>query len=440
MSSIRIPGIQPPRVVVLSELRRLACPPGELTTRRTWGRYIGIVLAFVAMSFVSLMFAGPASANPIINYSLASSAQPSALAIDSSNNVFTADFGTSTVSKITSGGVVSSPFASLAAGATPYGIAIDSSNVLYTANTGTNTVSKITPAGAVTDVFASLALPPQAIAVDTNVGHPTTGYIYTANAIPGGSSSVSEINPAGTVVHTYALPSGADPYSLAVDSSGNVYTANSGANTVSKIDPAAVTVSVFATLASDAQPYGIGVDASDRIYSINTGNNTIARVTAGSATVFATLDSSASPFGVTFDASGNLYTANTGNSTISKITTGGAVTAAFATLAGTANPYAARINSLGTLYTANYVNSTVSSTDLRDPQTINFAALANKDFGSAPFLVSATATSGLPVTFNSSTTGVCTTSGGFGDTVTLVAPGLCTINANQAGSATFAPS
>jgi hypothetical protein len=69
-------------------------------------------------------------------------------------------------------------------------------------------------------------------------------------------------------------------------------------------------------------------------------------------------------------------------------------------------------------------------------QTITFGALANKTYGAAPFIVSATASSGLPVSFASLTTAVCTVSG---TTVTIVAAGTCTIQASQAGNATYAP-
>ncbi|HLY16683.1 MAG TPA: FG-GAP-like repeat-containing protein [Bryobacteraceae bacterium] len=67
-------------------------------------------------------------------------------------------------------------------------------------------------------------------------------------------------------------------------------------------------------------------------------------------------------------------------------------------------------------------------------QTINFAGLSNQPFGSAPFAVSATATSGLQVSFASTTPAVCTVSGA---TVTLVAAGTCTIQASQAGNANY---
>jgi hypothetical protein len=69
-------------------------------------------------------------------------------------------------------------------------------------------------------------------------------------------------------------------------------------------------------------------------------------------------------------------------------------------------------------------------------QTITFNALSNRTFGNPPFTVTAAAASGLPVSFSSLTTAVCTVSG---NTVTIVAAGTCTIRASQAGDATYAP-
>jgi hypothetical protein len=74
-------------------------------------------------------------------------------------------------------------------------------------------------------------------------------------------------------------------------------------------------------------------------------------------------------------------------------------------------------------------------TTITTSQTITFATLSNKVFGTAPFTVSATATSGLPVSFNSQTTPVCTVSVA---TVTLVSGGTCTIQATQAGNSSYA--
>jgi hypothetical protein len=68
-------------------------------------------------------------------------------------------------------------------------------------------------------------------------------------------------------------------------------------------------------------------------------------------------------------------------------------------------------------------------------QTISFGALSNQPLGTAPFTVSATASSTLAVSFTSTTTSVCTVSVA---TVTLVAVGQCTIQATQAGNANYA--
>jgi hypothetical protein len=75
---------------------------------------------------------------------------------------------------------------------------------------------------------------------------------------------------------------------------------------------------------------------------------------------------------------------------------------------------------------------TVSKAD----QTITFGALVDKVYGDADFSVSATADSGQPVTFSTTTTSVCTvTSAG---SVHIVGAGTpCTITASQAGNPNY---
>lgn len=67
-------------------------------------------------------------------------------------------------------------------------------------------------------------------------------------------------------------------------------------------------------------------------------------------------------------------------------------------------------------------------------QTITFGPLTGRTLGTGTFTVSATASSGLPVTFISATPAVCSLSG---NTVTLVSSGYCTITASQGGNATY---
>ena len=72
-------------------------------------------------------------------------------------------------------------------------------------------------------------------------------------------------------------------------------------------------------------------------------------------------------------------------------------------------------------------------------QTITFAALSNRAYGTAAFTVSATATSGLQVSFSVATPTSCSSSGVNGATITLLAAGTCTVQADQAGNANISP-
>ena len=93
---------------------------------------------------------------------------PSAVAVDSTGNLYVADWGNSTIRKITSAGVVStiagSPgvvgwadgTGSAARFRFPTGIAVDASGNVYVADFGNNMIRKITAAGEVTTLAGTL--------------------------------------------------------------------------------------------------------------------------------------------------------------------------------------------------------------------------------------------------------------------------------------------
>lgn len=76
----------------------------------------------------------------------------------------------------------------------------------------------------------------------------------------------------------------------------------------------------------------------------------------------------------------------------------------------------------------------LTATIFQAPQTITFGALANVSEIDPPFNLTATASSGLTVTYTSSDEGVATVSG---NTVTIVAPGTTNIVAKQAGNGNY---
>ena len=143
---------------------------------------------------------------------------------------------------------------------------------------------------------------------------------------------------------------------MAVDSSGNVYVADSGNSTIRKITPAGV-VSALAgpagqTGSTDASgsaarfywASSVAVDGSGNVYVADMANSTIRKISpagavstlAGSALQSGSVDGTGSaarfnsPFSVAVDGSGNVYVGDCLNSTIRKIAPAGVVS----TLAG----------------------------------------------------------------------------------------------------------
>jgi mono/diheme cytochrome c family protein len=76
----------------------------------------------------------------------------------------------------------------------------------------------------------------------------------------------------------------------------------------------------------------------------------------------------------------------------------------------------------------------VAAPAVKATQTITFAQPANPTLGVPPPTLSASSSSGLAVTFSSSTPSVCTVSG---TALSLVAAGACTVAANQPGNASY---
>lgn len=90
---------------------------------------------------------------------------------------------------------------------------------------------------------------------------------------------------------------------------------------------------------------------------------------------------------------------------------------------------------VGTIMDLNYTG-TINGTLVvsKAAQTITFAALPTKVLSPTPFALTATSSSGLPVSYTSSNTAVATISGNM---VTTVATGTATITASQAGDANY---
>ncbi len=271
---------------------------------------------------------------------LASFNQPSGIASTSTGVLTVADTGNALIRRVTAAGAVSTlagirsvtvnagpapsprPFTNFGM---PIGVGFDSTGNVYVADATFHTIYQ------------------------SPVSDPL-GIIIYAGSIKNSGSSDGDAADA-----RFNYPTG-----LGVDGVGNVYVGDTTNNTIRKITPAGV-VSTLAGLTGvsgwsdgtgfDAlfnQPGGLAVDSSGNVYVADTGNSVIRKITpagvvttlAGLSTIGGMKDGTGSdawfnqPRAVAVDGSGNVYVADTGNAAIRKISPTGEVT----TLALTAAP------------------------------------------------------------------------------------------------------
>jgi trimeric autotransporter adhesin len=194
------------------------------------------------------------------------------------------------------------------------------------------------------------------------------------------------------------------PYGIAVDTSGNLYIADSANSCIRIVTKSTGIISTVAgngladysgdgdqaTLATLNYPYGVAVDASGNIFIADTVNNCIRMVTVGTGVIStmagsvnpgysgdgkqATSAALSSPRTVTADASGNIYIADADNNRIRMVTvsTGIITTVAGsgsypgsigdggpATSARLSNPNGITVDVLGNIYIADSYNNRI---------------------------------------------------------------------------------
>ena len=235
-----------------------------------------------------------------------------------------------------------------------------------------------------------------------------------SDLLPAGTGLSWSISPAYTGPGTCAIASGSLSCSFGSLSSGGTASVHiAGATTASSCGVYPNTATATASNASSVQASATTTVVCGQ--TINFGG--LPNVAFGSA-----------PFTVSATATSGLSVSFNSQTTAVCTVSGSTVTLV------SAGPCTIQATQAGNaVYTAApSVNQSFTVT--QESQTITFGGLSNKVFGSAPFTVSATATSGLAVSFNSQTTAVCTVSG---STVTLISAGPCTIQATQAGNGNF---
>jgi sugar lactone lactonase YvrE len=260
---------------------------------------------------------------------------------------------------------------------TPTGAAVDLVGSLYFSDTGNNVVRKVvSPTTIHQDIISTIAgngssgyggdggmatqamlKSPSGVAVDSG------GDVFIADS---GNNRIREVTPNGTI-STYAgtgqcsktLGDGGKatnaslcgPTGLALDSSGNLYIADTGHSVVREVNKSTGVISTFAgngkvgmstdpgpcTKAEMNQPTGVAVSATGSVYIVDTGNNRVGVCSGGNLTVIVNTSGKAGfsgdggqatkallngPTGLGVDPSGDLFITDTQNQRIREVTGG----------------------------------------------------------------------------------------------------------------------
>jgi sugar lactone lactonase YvrE len=302
---------------------------------------------------------------------------PAGVAVDSGGNLYIADSHNNRVRKVAPSGTISTVAGNGNGGYSgdggpatsaqlnwPECIAVDSAGNLYIAEYGNNRIRKVAPGGTISTV----------------AGNGTVGY-----SGDGGPATSAELR---------------SPHGVTVDSSGNLYIADSDNSRIRKVSPGGTISTVAgtgsagysgdggpATSAELREPLGVAVDSSGNLYIADLHNDRIRKVSPGGtiSTVAGTGSAGYSgdggpanraalrgPHGVAVDSSGNLYIADHYNRRIRKVVPGGMISTVAgngtwgysgdggkATSAQLYFPLGVAVNSAGNLYIADSSNNRI---------------------------------------------------------------------------------
>jgi uncharacterized protein (TIGR03437 family) len=308
---------------------------------------------------------------------------PEDVFVDSVGNIYIADSANAAIRKVTTDGLINTVAgnatvgdsgdtgaATSAALIAPYAVWVDSSGNIYFAENGDSKIRKVTVGSTTPSSTSNI--------INTVAGTGTAGF-----SGDGSSAVKGQLN----------FPTG-----VAVDSSSNIYIADSLNHRIRKVSGSNISTIAgngmlsysgdggMATAAQLNTPQAVAADSSGNFYIADTFNNVVRKVTAagvvstiagngtagfggdGGAATSAQLNG---PQGIAVDTGGNLYVADTQNARVRKIS-GGAIstvagngTAGYGGDGGVATsaelnfPIGLAVDGSGNLFIADFINSRI---------------------------------------------------------------------------------
>ena len=371
-----------------------------LIAAMTFGFAMALVPALPAVDVISTVAGtgGTVYSGDGVSATLASIANPFAVAVDAAGDFYIADELHARIRKVDTTGTITTiagygvgayggdgGTATAAAIDLPMGVAVDSAGNVYIADTGNNRVREVSATSGI---------------ITTIAGDGTAGYSGE------GTATAVELN---------------QPIGLAFDAAGNLYIADQGNNRVRKVTGTTISTvagtgvsglsgdGAAATAAEISAPQGLACDSAGDLFIADGANNRVRRISAtGAITTYAgtgatvvsgdggsaTAAGVPSPYGLAVDARGDVFVADEINNVVREITFDGVITTVAgsgtyaysgdggaATLAGLANPTGIAIEGSGRLLIADSQNNVIRGVVFGPAPVVTSAASATGNLG-----------------------------------------------------------
>ena len=239
----------------------------------------------------------------------------------------------------------------------PWGVAVDPSGNVWVANSGSNALSKFSNSGGAIASYNGGGLDsPYGLAIGGS------GVVWAANA-----TTASAFLNDGTVQAGSPYGVGSNLYSIAIDSSGNVWvTDNTNPGKVAKFSGSGGVIGSYSA-GGQNNSFGVAIDSSSHVWISNSGNNSVTALNNdGSAIGNYTGGGLNSSQGIAVDGLGNVWVANTGNDSVTELNNSGTVLSPATGFlgGGMSGPFGVAVDGSGNVWVSNNGSSSNSITEI----------------------------------------------------------------------------